>query len=163
MTRPYSMSLNAIHKVIDREQTSGDALDVAEIIAVKFDVAISMSKQVGTEYQAKGEIRVKELGTQLCLLADWADAGYPDEYTSTFHIEETPLSMRLHNVDAKLLQEITDELAGKQSEWLGLDQQVASAYGDADLGTHVILSGGEVLELDAQKPEAGGDEDEHPY
>src|SRR5688572_10029110 len=30
----------------------------------------------------------------------------------------------------------------------------------ADLGTHVILSGGEVLELDAPQPEAGDDEEE---
>lgn len=131
MSRHAHISEAAQNRRIERDQTSGDALDVAEIIAVKFDVAIGMSKQIGTKYQRPGEIRVKELGTQLQLLANWADAGYPDEYTSTFHIEETPLMMRLHNFPADLLQEITDELA-QDSEWLGLDQQIAAAYMEAD-------------------------------
>ena len=46
----------------------------------------------------------------------------------------------------------------KLAKWLGVGDQAALAYGDADLGTHTIVSGGEVLERDAQTP-AGGDEE----
>lgn len=48
-----------------------------------------------------------------------------------------------------------ESVAAAEEERLSVGERTALQYGDADLGTHVIISGGEVLELDT--PQRGND------
>lgn len=74
MTRPFSMSAAAIRRRIERDQTSEVTLTQAEQIAVKFECAIGMTKQVGfPDIQARGELLIKEYEIQLRGLAEFAD------------------------------------------------------------------------------------------
>lgn len=71
----------------------------------------------------------------------------------------------LENIGTAL--NMTPETEAEMNRWIvedetwKIEQHVASAYGTADLGTHCIVSGGEVLELDAPQTEA--DDDEYPF
>lgn len=83
MSLHSSMSAAAIRTRIERDQTSEVTLTQAEIIAVKFECAIDMTKQVGfPDIQARGEMLVREYEIQLRGLAEFAD-----EYAEAFHIE----------------------------------------------------------------------------
>lgn len=74
MTRPYSISRAAQLRIIERDQTTTTKLTQVEQIAVKFECAISMTKQVGfPDIQARGELLVKEYEIQLRGLAEFAD------------------------------------------------------------------------------------------
>jgi hypothetical protein len=138
MSRHAHMSQAAMTNRIERDQTSlEDVRSVAEKIAFSFEVAVAeLPKLEGyPATQARVGRRVRELGNQLMLLADYAD-----EYAATFHIEEPPHSMRVYNASADLLQgiacrlgdEIFIDLEGR-IVYTPSGTQTALAYGDADL------------------------------
>jgi hypothetical protein len=152
MSRRAHMSQAAQDRRIERDQTTlEDVRTVAEKIAFSFEVAVAELPKLENypATQAKVQRRVTELGNQLMLLSE-----YSDEYAACFHIEEPPHSLKIHNPSESIREEL-DDLDG----WLGIEAKVDSAYMQADLGTRHIVSGGEVLELDAPQPEADDEED----